>query len=156
MARAVVDHQPELHRHHDVYWRVPDAPNTGLSRALHRTLAIGPLPVSELHEGAKVALRYSEDAVPEPDVLLVYLQSQPAYVLVKDLVQLRQHGGRFLTATDKSLLGAFTHRHGEVPTRALYAALHAAGLGRRGAGYLLATSPVIRRVERGRYVLRGQ
>lgn len=78
------------------------------------------------------------------------------YRLVKDLVQLRQHGGRFLTATDKSLLNAFTHRHGEVPTRDFYAALHAAGLGRRGAGYLLATSPLLKRVQRGQYMLRGQ
>jgi len=151
VAAALVDHQPGLHRHVAWYWRGPDPPNTGLSRALHRALAGGPLPLPELHNAAKVALRYTDAALPQPDVLLAYLESQPAYRVGHGLIKLRQPSERLMTATDEALLSAFRFGHAEVSAGDLYAALHAAGLGRRGAGYLIATSPVVKRTRRGYY-----
>jgi hypothetical protein len=137
-------------------WLATSEPEGPLAEAVARSLYGGPLAVPDLLEALELVARYADRlAVPEPAVLETWLSSQPWLVSRPGAWRLRSRAvaAQCIWRSDEVLVDACGR--GEQPTRELLARLVGEGLARSGADALLARTPAIVRVRRGRYRLRA-
>jgi len=157
LVERLVDHDPRLRRRGGELWLVPESGRNVVRCTVRRMLAFGPQTVDDLLAGIRASMygRPIPQESPSGEALRAYLGDQPNYLVRGDVARRRRGVRPEPAGTDAVIVAAFREARRRLLTTAqLRQALTSHGYSTPGLAHLIRTTPMLRRIEYGRYELR--